>query len=111
MTELFKSRPIYDVMLERMLLKDQICYTGNEGKKTIIEIPVSLGSYLDQKQIKDVIWPKECLLVGVVRGGKEIIPKGNTKLQMGDYLVVLTNRKDEALIHEFLNKLARETRQ
>lgn len=111
MTELFKSRPIYDLLLERMLLKEHIGYIGNEGKKTIIEIPVSLGSYLDQKQIKDVIWPKECLLVGVVRGGKEIIPKGNTKLQMGDYLVVLTNGKDEALIHESLNKLARETRQ
>lgn len=109
MTELFKLRPIYDVLLENMLVQNQTpVFIGKEGKKTIIEIPISLGSFLDQKFIKDVPWPKDCLLVGVVRGENEIIPKGNTRLQMGDYLVILTNNKEEAAANEYLLNLARK---
>lgn len=106
-TELLKSRPIYDALLEQILIQNKATVGfDKEGKKTILETPISLGSYLDQRCIKDVVWPNDCLLVGVIRGEKEIIPKGNTKLQMGDYLVILTNDKEEAVINECLSKLA-----
>ncbi|WP_313885240.1 TrkA C-terminal domain-containing protein [Clostridium sp. DJ247] len=62
-----------------------------------------MGSMLDGKKIKEVEWPDDCLLVGVKRGGKEIIPKDNTLIYPGDYLIVLTNEYKAAWITESLS--------
>ncbi|MGI6711751.1 MAG: ClC family H(+)/Cl(-) exchange transporter [Bacillota bacterium] len=106
-TELFRLKPIYDALLEKILVQNRTpLYAEKERKKTILEMPISLGSFLDQRCIKDVEWPQNCLLVGVIRGDQEIIPHGNTKLQMGDYLVILVNDKEEAAINEYLLNLA-----
>ncbi len=107
MTDVFRSRPIYEALLEKLLVKSQAPLNlDKKGKKIVLEISIALGSFLDRKYIKDVKWPQECLLVGVIRGEKEIIPKGDTKLQFGDYLVVLTNEKDEAKLREHLQRLS-----
>ena len=44
--------------------------------------------------IKDIKWPKECLLLVIRRGEKEILPHGETVLKAGDTLVLLTTPKD-----------------
>ena len=61
-----------------------------------------MGSYLDGKQIKEVKWPSHCLLVSVKRGGDEILPKGDTVIYPGDYLVVLTNEDKVSKINDAL---------
>ena len=53
----------------------------------------------------DIQWPKSCLLVGIRRGRNELIPKGNTKIFAGDYLIVLTDKKDEIYMCEYVQNL------
>ena len=61
-----------------------------------------MGSDLDGKQIKEVKWPSRCLLVAVKRGEDEIIPKGDTVIFPGDYLIVLTNEDRVSKINDDL---------
>lgn len=100
---LLNSEPIYESLLER-LLKNNGKYDIIEDSrnKSILEIPVCLDSELDGKAIKDLKLRKNCLIVAVKRGEKEIIPKGGTKTFSGDYLYVLVNEKEAALIKEEL---------
>jgi Trk K+ transport system NAD-binding subunit len=60
---------------------------------------------MDGKIIKDIKLPNDCLLVGIRRGNKEIIPRGNTKVYSGDQLLVLVNESNASLIREELTEL------
>jgi H+/Cl- antiporter ClcA len=86
------SKPVYEALLDRILINKQRNYAKEENtEKVILEIPVSMGSILEGKKIKEIKWPQFCLLVGIKRGVKEIIPKGNTPIYAGDYLTVLVD--------------------
>ncbi len=104
--DLMKSPPIYEALLEN-LIHDQEDKVGkqNHSLKTIIETVIQYGSSLEEKQIKEVNWPNKCLVVGIKRGEKEILPKGNTVMKAGDYLVVLTDKNAEAHTREALDIL------
>jgi len=90
--DILASKPIYESLLEKFLYNQgEKISIGNKKNKAILEFAVCMGSDLDGKQIKDVKWPSRCLLVAVKRGENEIIPKGDTVIFPGDYLIVLTN--------------------
>lgn len=55
-----------------------------------------MDSMLEGKKVKEIKSPQFCLLVGIKRGVKEIISKGNTVLYDGDYLIVLVS-EDKAI--------------
>ncbi len=63
-----------------------------------------MGSLLEGKKIKEVEWPAHCLIVGVKRGGVELIPNGDTKLLTGDYLIVLSNENYASEVRECLSE-------
>nr|WP_312578607.1 ClC family H(+)/Cl(-) exchange transporter [Sedimentibacter sp.] len=100
---LLKSEPIYESLLERLLKNNgKSDLIEDSRNKSILEIPVCLDSLLDGKIIKDLKLRQNCLIVSVKRGEKEIIPKGSTKILSGDYLYVLVNENEAALIKEEL---------
>ncbi|WP_088227989.1 ClC family H(+)/Cl(-) exchange transporter [Desulfosporosinus sp. FKB] len=100
------SKPIYESLLEKFLHKEgHHKIIGNEKTKSILEFAVCMGSMLDGKQIKEIKWPAHCLLVAVKRGEEEIIPKGDTVIYPGDYLVILTNDDKVSKINDALNPL------
>lgn len=104
--DLLRSKPIYESLLEKILHKQgEDIINGNEKTKSILEFAVCMGSVLDGKQIKEVKWPTNCLLVAVKRGENEIIPTGDTIIYPGDYLIVLTNEDRVAKINDELLKL------
>lgn len=101
------SKPIYESLLESFLKKQGKGFViGNKKHKAILEFVVNMGSYLDGKEIKSVKWPTHSLLVAVKRGENEIIPKGDTLLLPGDYLVVLTNEDKVSEINDAIGKIA-----
>ena len=59
-----------------------------------------MDSIIDNKLIKDISWPKDCLLVAIKRGDNEIIPRGNVKIISGDYIVVLVDDHKISDIYE-----------
>jgi H+/Cl- antiporter ClcA len=105
-TEILNSRPVYDLLLERLLNKNSTEFESGKERKTIIEVPVHMGSQLDGRKIKDVQWPPHCLIVGLNRGNREIIPHGDTSMQAGDYLVVITDEDCSDQVRECLYSAA-----
>ncbi|TGE32876.1 H(+)/Cl(-) exchange transporter ClcA [Desulfosporosinus sp. Sb-LF] len=105
--DLLGSKPIYESLLDRILHKQgERAVMGNEKTKSILEFAVCLGSMLDGKKIKEVTWPSDCLLVSVKRGEREIIPKGDTVIYPGDYLIVLTNEDRVSKINDIMIQMA-----
>lgn len=93
--DVLKCDPIYESLLERILLKNGKAIDVDNKEKTLLEISVHMGSFVEGKLVKDIKWPKESLLVSIKRGDKEVIPRGDTRVMSGDFLVLLVN-EDEA---------------
>jgi H+/Cl- antiporter ClcA len=74
--DLIRSKPVYDVLLERLLARNPGIYRPVHGRKVVLEIPVAEGSRLSHRLVRDVPWPTDCLVVGVERGEDQIIPRG-----------------------------------
>lgn len=104
-SEALNNEPIYEVLLEKLLKKAGFKEYEDDTKKTLLEFPVEVGSIADDKYIAAIDWPKECLLVAIKRGDKEIIPRGRVKLVGGDYLVVLVNIKKASKMIELINDI------
>lgn len=92
-SDMLNSAPIYESLLGRILAKGISKYEGRAGKKTLIEISVQVYSEIENKMIKDIQWPENCLVVSIHRGEKEIIPKGDTMIYAGDMLIIMTNEE------------------
>lgn len=101
MTEVGKMRPIYDTLLENMLPKGLV-ENRDEEKKITIKIPVCLDCLMDGKKVKEIEWPDKCLIVGIDRGDREIIPHGETKILAGDVLVFLMDERTASIVKPVL---------
>lgn len=110
---LLESKPIYESLLERLLLKQEAAAAGkaeekrevSHGQKILTNFVVQFNSRLSEALISEIKWPENCLVVSVQRGVKEIIPRGTTKLQVGDVIVILMNERDMAYVHDEMEKL------
>lgn len=101
--DILGSDPVYDSLLERILKnKGYTKPVGSDKHKAILEFAICLDSSLDGREVKSVRWPSHCLLVAVRRGEQEIIPKGDTIIRSGDYIVVLTNEDIVSKINDAL---------
>ncbi|HNU79766.1 MAG TPA: H(+)/Cl(-) exchange transporter ClcA [Bacillota bacterium] len=104
--DILGSKPIYESLLDRMVNKESSKFRGDSKTKVIIETAVCMGSLIEGKKIKELKLPSECLLVAVKRGKHEIIPKGDTQIHAGDYLITLTNEDNASEIREKLTAIA-----
>ncbi|MGB9813801.1 MAG: H(+)/Cl(-) exchange transporter ClcA [Thermovenabulum sp.] len=104
--EILGSKPIYEELLDRILSNKKSIPLKESNKKTLLEICVCTGSELERKKVKEIKWPSNCLLVAIRRGEKEIIPKGNTLIYEGDYLIILTDETYAPIVKESLLKMA-----
>jgi len=69
-----------------------------ESAVEAIENVVRSGSYVANKLIKDIKFPRGCLVGGIIRKSEVIIPKGEDMIMPEDKLIVFT-------LHENLKKL------
>ncbi|SNS77617.1 H+/Cl- antiporter ClcA [Anaerovirgula multivorans] len=105
--DLLKSEPIYESLLERLLKNNGIDeFIGDSRNKIVLEVSICIDSKMDGKAIKELKLPSNCLLVGIKRGVKELIPKGNTIIYSGDYLHVLVNENEAASTKEQLLEMS-----
>ncbi len=109
MSDILQAKPIYEQLLTRSLArKGDVVSIGAHDKKVIAEVAVCMGSELDGKQIKNISWPDNSLLINIKRGESEIIPKGDTVLISGDYLYVVINESHAVTTNEKLLAMAEE---
>ena len=107
-SDLLKSAPIYETLLERLLEKKSGSneYKGASKQKTLLEVSIDMGCRVDGKKIKEVRWPEASLIVAVNRGEKEIIPKGDVTLMHGDMITVMTSQLRSPMVLDELKELS-----
>jgi len=101
------SKPIYESLLNRSLQNEEYAaFVGEPKTRVVLEIPISIESEIEGHKIKDICWPQGCLLVSIKRGAEEIIPKGETIIYPGDYLIVLTNEEEVGQVMEKISEFS-----
>ncbi|HBC4840382.1 TPA: chloride channel protein, partial [Enterococcus faecium] len=87
--DLLGGNPIYESLLERLLGNTQTA--SLKGARTTFDFPVTAESSLDGLMVRDFNWPKNMLLISIRRGNQEILTHGDTIMNVGDILVILTD--------------------
>ncbi|QIB68215.1 ClC family H(+)/Cl(-) exchange transporter [Aminipila butyrica] len=95
--------PVYDQLLHRLLLKlnpeQKNVYSG---EKVLVEGMIFHGCEAEGKMVSQIPWPAKCLLVSLIRGQAEFVPRGETIFAAGDKIVVLCDEADQKELHEVL---------
>lgn len=92
MVDLLGGRPVYSEMLKAFLGKDE----SEDDLTGMTQMTTSIyaGSQLDGCRVKDFDWPQGSLVMAVYRGDDQLVPHGNTRLQVGDVIAVQLTGKD-----------------
>lgn len=90
------------------LIEQEIDYTGiktlmklKSGKLVLSEIVISEKSPVNNKSLKDINIPKDCILITVIRDEDVIIPNGFTVLKNNDYIIVVSSQQDQQELKEY----------
>lgn len=106
-SDLLHTMPVYEALLRRFIAQNG--YTiSTEKRGELMEFPVEFGSEIARKLLRDIEWPKGSLIVGLRRGSEELIPKGETQIMPGDYLLILAPQNKERLIRQKVRRLTRK---
>lgn len=104
--EELKNKPIYESLLENLLASRGVQEVPKDTTKILIETVVHIGSEMQDKNLRDIILPEKCLIVAIKRGTEEITPNGDTVVNAGDYLTVLTDVSHELAVREKIEQLS-----
>lgn len=74
----------------------------SQGRVQIIEIQINGNSPAMNKKLWEVNFPKDCIVGCVLRGDNTIIPRGDTRILVGDTLVILTVSGQEMMVANLL---------
>jgi len=90
----------YEIALTRRVARrhriQQVQLGALSGEKTrVIEVAVEPGAPCDGKLVKDIPWPRTCILASVRQKGSVSIPHGHTLLQAGNVLVAVVEGNGE----------------
>lgn len=86
--DLMGGSPIYESLLERLV---ETKPTDIKGEKVVLEYAVHAESALDGTLVRDFRWPEDMLLISIRRGERELLVHGDTIIQVGDLLRILTD--------------------
>ena len=81
-------------LIESELEKEdyRIIQTFERGSAILVELPVDSKSPWNNKSIKELSLPEECVITSVVRNERVIYPKGDTLIFEGDKVLFITNK-------------------
>ncbi|TOY84782.1 ClC family H(+)/Cl(-) exchange transporter [Levilactobacillus brevis] len=94
--------PIYEAMLQQMVVPAK---AQSDGPTDQLEFSVNEGAGLAGRQVRDLAWPPDTLLVGIRRGERQVIPNGDTILRAGDTLLIFTYQHNRAFVRQQLTHL------
>lgn len=74
----------------------------NRGKAALVEVRLTETSPCRGKTIRDLNFPGDSVVVSVIRSGKLIIPRGDTRLEAGDEILAVSTVAAEKSLKELL---------
>ncbi|MEK6706906.1 MAG: NAD-binding protein [Bdellovibrionota bacterium] len=72
------------------------------GKLAIVRVDLPKDSPVIDKQVKDIQWPENSMLLSIVRQDDVVVPKGDTVLKPGDDVIALTTIGNESQLSNLL---------
>ena len=69
----------------------KIIQTFERGSMILVDIEIESDNRWCDNLIKDLVLPNECVITSILRDEKVIYPRGNTRIQECDNILVLTN--------------------
>ena len=103
--DIMRCAPVYDQLLHRLLAKQNPEKKAVlTGEKVLVEGMIFHGSAAEGMKVSEIAWPKTCLVVSLMRGEAEFVPRGDTKLLAGDKIVVLCDETAEGQLHRTLQE-------
>lgn len=103
--DFLRCPPIYDQLLHRLLAKEKKTDSNlSHVEKILVEGTIAHGSRAEGSRISQMPWPRNCLVVSLMRGEEETLPHGQTKLQAGDRIVVLCDETAESSLKKIIQE-------
>lgn len=62
---------------------------GEVGRVDVHEVEIEPGAYCIGFRVRDIAWPRDCVIATIRRGRQLLIPRGETTLQANDVLSVV----------------------
>ncbi|MBN1429351.1 MAG: chloride channel protein [Anaerolineae bacterium] len=91
----------YDVALTRRATlrhRAQQVRLGMVGGVSVEEVTIEPGTSCIGQRMSEIPWPRDCVIATVRRGQRLIIPRGDTVLQAGDILAVVTEGESRQVV-------------
>ena len=102
---LLGNEPIYESLYDRLLLSKNKEYVKKPSEHVLSEYIVPLDCNYINFKIKDIPFPKNAIVVSVIRNGKYIIPTEDFNIQYSDQLHILTDVNDYPFVREEIEEL------
>jgi CIC family chloride channel protein len=97
----------YDIALARreaMRHRVQQVRLGAVGGVGVEEVVIEAGAACVGHQIREVTWPRDCILATLRRGRQTIIPRGDTQIEAGDVLAVVVEGETRIVLQDLCRK-------
>jgi trk system potassium uptake protein TrkA len=93
------------IIAEEMSLGDMMTLLKlQRGQFLLVEEIIPRGAEVVGCAIKNLQLPEECVIAGIIRQGKMVVPRGITILQEGDEVLAVTNRAGAMRLAEIFAK-------
>ena len=102
---LLGNEPIYESLYDRLLLNKNREFIKKPSKHVLSEYLVPLDCNYINFKIKDIPFPKNAIVVSVIRNGKYIIPTEDFNIIYGDQIHVLTDVNDYPFVRQEIEAL------
>ncbi len=67
----------------------------HKGDVALLEYTLPESSKLQDAEIKDIGFPSGCIIASIIRGKEIIVPRGDTRLQAKDELLIVTSSESQ----------------
>ena len=91
---LLGNEPIYEALLDRLLKRRQEEFTPEPSRHVLSEYMVPLGCRYIGVEIENIPFPKNSIVVSVIRNGSYVIAQSDFKINYGDQIHILTDVND-----------------
>ncbi len=102
---LLGNEPIYESLYDRLLLNKNREFVKKPSKHVLTEFVVPLDCNFINFKIKDIPFPKNAIVVSVIRNGKYVIPTEDFHIKYSDQINILTDVNDYPFVREEIEEL------
>lgn len=102
---IFRKQSLYEELLDLMVDEQGL----NEGvKRETLKVMVKDGCEAAGRVVRDLLWPIGTVVVSIIRNGERIVPDSETKMFVGDELVLVGSTRDRAELERLIYELTGE---